>query len=158
MKSYVFNVLAAFVVMSLAVAFVAGCSKSTDPVVDTNIVNYNVAIKGENSVPALSNTGSGTLVGTYNKTTKALSYTLTWTLTNSAIATLAHFHGPVAATSTAGVRVTIFSAQNTTGSITGTATLDATMETELLAGLWYCNLHSTLNAGGALRGQMIATP
>lgn len=37
----------------------------------------------------------------------------------------------------------------------GNATLSAQQETELLAGLWYVNIHSTNCGGGEIRGQIV---
>src|SRR3990172_2019967 len=40
------------------------------------------------------------------------------------------------------------------GKLTGAVTLTAAQETDLLAGKWYLNIHSSLAAGGELRAQL----
>jgi CHRD domain len=119
-------------------------------------IKYDLILTGENHTPAVNNAGRGTFTGTYDKSTKTMTYTATWTLNNGAIATMAHFHGPASSTQNAGIQIGMFMAQNTTGNFSGTATLSATQETDLLAGRWYINIHSTLNGSGALRVQLPA--
>lgn len=66
----------------------------------------------------------------------------------------AHFHGPAPAGVNAGVQITL-----PLGSpITGSAVLSAAQETDLLNGLWYVNIHSSLYGGGEIRGQLLPVP
>ena len=51
----------------------------------------------------------------------------------------------------AGVTVGIGTANPAVGS----ATISASQETDLLAGLWYVNVHSTAFGGGEIRGQVL---
>ncbi len=85
----------------------------------------------------------------------------------------AHFHGPAPAGVATGIQIEIGTAISvfnsaaedvvvilsgvgaTDGTFMGTATLDATQMADLLAGLWYVNLHTALNPGGELRAQML---
>ena len=46
----------------------------------------------------------------------------------------------------------------TFGSFSGTATVSATVETHLLAGLVYWNLHTSFRPGGEIRGQIVLVP
>jgi hypothetical protein len=59
----------------------------------------------------------------------------------------------------AGVRVPI---PHTDGlnadTLIGSATISDAFEAELLAGLWYINIHSTFRPGGEIRGQVIPEP
>ncbi len=41
--------------------------------------------------------------------------------------------------------------------VVGNAVLVAGQVTDLLAGLWYLNLHTTLHLGGEIRGQVLAS-
>jgi hypothetical protein len=146
--------VAFMVAFMIVVVFGSACTPATS----SDEVKYEVQLRSENNVPTpLTNEGTGTLNATYNKSTKVLNYTLTWNLTRGN-ATAAHFHGPAPATANAGIRVPIFTTAQTgnTGTFTATATLTADQETELLAGNWYCNLHSNQFPAGAMRGQMIA--
>jgi hypothetical protein len=42
------------------------------------------------------------------------------------------------------------------GAFSGSATITETQEGQLLAGLWYTNIHSTFRPGGEIRGQVLA--
>jgi hypothetical protein len=146
----VFSAVAVCLIVVLA-------SCSTQPAANTNKITYDVTLTGENQTPVISDAGTGKFTGTYDKTTKVITYKLTWTLTKSAIATLSHFHGPADSKTNAGVQIGIFGAQNTSGSFEGvTPALTDTQATDLLAGRWYVNLHSTLNGSGAIRAQLPA--
>lgn len=97
-------------------------------------------------------TGLGTI--TLDTVTKQLSWNITWgglVGTETAM----HFHGPALTTQNAGVQIG-------TGIIgppvIGNAILNAAQEADLLAGLWYLNLHTTTFPGGEIRGQVLAVP
>src|SRR5262249_6132137 len=101
--------------------------------------------------------GTGTITGTYDKNTNVLNYTITWTgLSGPPVA--AHFHGPADRNTAAAVLVPITLPTNAAaaGTLTGTATLTDQQETDMLAGLWYYNLHTTANPNGEIRGQVTA--
>ncbi len=66
--------------------------------------------------------------------------------------TVSHFHGPAAAGATAGVQVGI----NPIGTPnTNSATISEAQEADLLAGLWYVNIHSSTCSLGEIRGQVV---
>lgn len=94
--------------------------------------------------------GTGTLVGTFNTVSKVLTWNITWSgLTGTP--TLMHFHGPAATNQNAVVQENVGVAGPP---VVGTATLDASQEADLIAGLWYLNLHTTTSPGGEIRGQV----
>jgi hypothetical protein len=119
-----------------------------------------------------SASGTGSATGTYDTITNIL----TWEVSVSGLsapATLAHFHGPSPGPGTnAGVRVELPSlslgtlAGNTSGDFSGSVDLDlltnpplpaggaAQLESELLGGLWYLNVHTTAFPAGEIRGQV----
>lgn len=108
-----------------------------------------------NEVPANPSTGMGTLEGSFDKQTKMLNWTVTYSgLTGPVKA--GHFHGPAMAGQNSGV------ALGFTGSvdspIKGTATLTDAQAADLLAGKWYVNLHTAAHAGGEVRGQVVVAP
>ena len=136
----------------------ASCNNDDDA--DDNLVTFrNIALSGANEVPAVTTTGNGSFEGTYDRSTKVLTYTLRWSLGDAAASTVnMHFHGPADTTETTGIRVPITgfptgSANRTYSS--STPALDATQEEELLNGKWYVNIHSSTYPGGELRGQLI---
>jgi hypothetical protein len=66
-----------------------------------------------------------------------------------------HFHGPALPNQNAGVQVN-------TGvvgpPVIGNAIISELQEADLLAGLWYLNLHTTAFGGGEIRGQVLVVP
>lgn len=81
------------------------------------------------------------------------SWNISWS--GLSAATAAHFHGPAAAGVNAGVQVPIDFSMNPS---TGTAVLDAGQAADLLAGLWYINIHTQDFPGGEIRGQVVPEP
>ena len=145
----------------LIAAVIAGlsftsCDKDDDD--DNGKVTYTLSatLNGDKEVPPVQTVAVGTITGSYNTSTNALSYTATWSGL-SGPASGAHFHGPASTTETAGVAVgaTGFPAEEA-GTFSGTATLTDAQETDLLGGKWYFNIHTAENPGGEIRGQVAA--
>jgi len=116
-------------------------------------------------VPAITSNGYGRITALYDNVTKVLMYNVTWQLnkgTTDSTVTNAHFHAPSpVGGASAGVAVAVSTTDMVTknsGRSAGAVTLTAAQETDLLAGNMYFNIHSTLAAGGELRGQLIANP
>ncbi|OGA19148.1 MAG: hypothetical protein A3G25_06565 [Betaproteobacteria bacterium RIFCSPLOWO2_12_FULL_63_13] len=108
----------------------------------------------ETSVP--SSSGYGSVTALYDTATKTLVYSIVYQLNPEATATAAHFHGPAALGSNAGVAIGLpTQPTGNAGKLTGSVTLTAAQEAELLAGNWYVNIHSSLSSGGELRAQLL---
>jgi hypothetical protein len=104
--------------------------------------------------------GFGTVTGVYNDVSNQLCFTMSWTLdTTSTLVSNAHFHGPATPLQDAGVQIGItgFSTARI-GTHTQIVTPNETQEGQLLAGLWYLNIHSDQFGQGELRGQMVSIP
>ncbi len=134
--------------LALVVITITSCSK---PQVSTQ--NYYVAFKatlnGASETPVNPSAASGTATATYNKNTRILNINVTYT---GITATLAHIHK--GAVGVAGG--TVFTFPKLTSPIYYTSTeLDATQETDLLANLYYVNIHSAAYPNGEIRGQLI---
>ncbi|MCH8269588.1 MAG: CHRD domain-containing protein [Planctomycetes bacterium] len=67
----------------------------------------------------------------------------------------AHFHGPAPIGINAGV---LFGLPPGSPKIGSVGPLSATQQADLLAGLWYVNIHSSQFPGGEIRGQVIPAP
>jgi len=106
--------------------------------------------------PATSSSGYGSVTVLYDTATKNLLYSAVYQLNAGATATSSHFHGAAALGANAGVQIALpTQPSGNSGKLIGVVTLTATQETDLLAGRWYFNLHSSLAAGGELRAQLI---
>ena len=135
----------------LAIVLLAGCSMTPMMPAASPMV---ARLSGSNEVPSVPTSGSGTAEVSFDRQSKLLSWTITYSgLTGPA--TGAHFHGPAMLTENAGVVVPL------TGSlaspITGSATLTELQAADLMAGKWYFNLHTTAHPGGEIRGQVNAS-
>jgi hypothetical protein len=133
----------------------SACEDDDDDLPSNEVRFQNIALTGANERPAVTTNNSGTFNGIYNKDTKVISYTVTWT---GFTATAMHFHKadptiagpvviPVAGTGTPATY---------TAPITGnTRPLTEAEEADLLNGLWYFNIHSAQYPGGEIRGQLV---
>ena len=113
-------------------------------------VKLKAELKGSNEVPPNNSAASGTAEATLDTETKVLTWTVTFKdLTGPAVG--AHFHGPSEPGKNAGIALPFKTVQSP---IEGTATLNETQVSDLVAGKWYANIHTAANPGGELRGQM----
>jgi hypothetical protein len=121
-----------------------------------SVSKKGIALTGAQEVPAVSPSGSGTLDVSYDKSTKTLRYSATWTGMTDSV-TMMHFHGPADKGANAGVLYPIHDfTPGTSGTATGTVKLDEEKlkEADLLGGKWYYNIHSKTHPGGEIRGQV----
>jgi hypothetical protein len=98
--------------------------------------------------------GIGSGVITLDTVTNALTWNISW---SGLLGTpsLMHFHGPALTNQNAGVQVGV----GVLGPpVIGNAVISDLQEADLLAGLWYLNLHTTAFAGGEIRGQVLVVP
>lgn len=113
-------------------------------------VHLGGTLTGAQEVPAVASAGTGTLDATFEKDTRRLAWTLTYSGL-SGRATAAHFHGPAAAGQNAGVLVPF---PNPASPISGETTLTEAQASDLLAGRWYANVHTAAHPGGEIRAQV----
>lgn len=110
---------------------------------------------------AQANAGAGTGspgIGSADIILDTVSGQLSWTITWSGLIgtpTLMHFHGPALPGQNAGVQVNTGVAGPP---VNGAAILSPAQQSDLLAGLWYLNLHTTSFGGGEIRGQVLPEP
>ena len=128
-------------------AGLAACSGMED-----HTARLSANLTGAAEVPPVRSTGAGNATVTLDKATKTLSWNVAYRgLTGPARA--AHFHGPAAAGANAGVLVDMKAGESP---MQGSATLTDAQIADLLAGLWYINIHTAANPGGEIRGQVVA--
>lgn len=126
---------------------------------NATIISLSSVIDGAQETPVVVTPATGSATLTYDDVSNLLS----WTISYSGLigtSSNAHFHGPAAiGVGPAGVQLGIpFTAGLTSDTLIGSGTLTATQETQLLAGLWYINIHSTFRPGGEIRGQVLVVP
>jgi hypothetical protein len=139
-----------------ATVALAGCgmmnSGTTAGAVPSNEVKFAATLSAASEVPPNTSAGTGALTASLDKNTNVLSWRMSYEgLTGPA--TMAHFHGPAAPGTNAGV-VVPFPSPATPSS--GSATLTAPQIADLMAGKWYANVHTQKNPGGEIRGQVLA--
>jgi hypothetical protein len=122
------------------------------------LYQLTASLDGAQETPPVATPATGSATVTFDDTTNLLSWTISFsgllgTMTN------AHFHGPAPVGVPAGVRVGIpFTAGVQADTLVGSATISNAFATELLGGLWYINIHSSLYPGGEIRGQVVPEP
>lgn len=141
------------VVSALAVAALAGIASARP------MFHYEFGLDGLQEAPTpVVTPATGFGVVDYDSDTNLLSWTITF---QDLIGDLsnAHFHGPAAPGVAASPRVSIpFVPGGMSGMLVGSLNISEPFEAELLAGLWYVNIHSTFRPGGEIRGQVVPTP
>lgn len=138
-------------VLTLAVLCVglifASCKKEE---VASSDVAFMAMLSGSEEVPAVTTTATGMLDGVYNKDTKILTYTVTFT---GVTPTAWHIHK--AAKGANGGVIFNLGSTFTTPFKSATAALTAEQETDLMAGNYYVNIHSAKSPSGEIRGQLL---
>ena len=129
-------------------------------VADAAVVTWSASLAPENEVPPQLNAplgATGSATGTLETDTNLLSWDVSWTGL-SGVAVGAHFHGPATTTQNAGVVVNIGAISGLDSPSAGSTTIDDNVEQALLGGLLYINVHTQLNPGGEVRGQVVPAP
>ena len=93
--------------------------------------------------------GTGTATMIFDDATSILSWNIAWQNLIAPVV-VAHFHGAALPNQNASVQVPIGIATPEIGN----AILDSAQASDLLAGLWYINIHTAAHPGGEIRGQI----
>ena len=134
---------------SLAALVVAG-TLIVAPAAFAEVVPLKADLKASNEVPPNDSAATGAAEASYDSDTKALSVTATFDgLSGPAMG--AHIHGPGEQGANAGIVLRFELVESPT---TLTATLTDEQAADLLAGKLYVNIHTELNPGGEIRGNL----
>ncbi len=131
------------VLASFAVIIAGSASAATE--------KFHATLAAASEVPPSKSTGSGEANASLDTATHELTYDVTFTGFASDV-TAAHIHGPAPEGKNAGVVVPLGNMPKSP--IHGSAKLTPEQEKELTAGMYYVNVHSKNNPGGAIRGQL----
>lgn len=121
------------------------------------VFKYNFILDGSQEVPPVATPGSGTARVVFNSSNNELKWDISWSGLLGATTGM-HFHGPAMPGVNAGVQIDIGAISGLVSPSIGSTTLTPTQATDLLAGLYYVNIHSTMHPAGEIRGQVVPSP
>ena len=136
-----------------AVSF-SSCDDDNDEQVNNM---YTISGNGSSSlvVPPFTGTGTGTITGTFDKSTNMLNYNIGWTGLTDTASNVGFYSGATGVSGNSAQNLAV-SVQGMTGSATGTLTLTDQQESDLLNGNWYYSVGTLANSTGEVRGQVTA--
>lgn len=144
--------LPAIVAAALWLVLASGCSLQQTRSERDHLAAFSTRMTGMNEVPPVNTTATGTVDAVLDRRTRLLRWKMSYS-NLSGPATLAHFHGPAPIGANAAVALAF--AQPVASPYEGRAMLTQQQAADLLAGLWYVNVHTAAHPGGEMRGQMI---
>lgn len=130
---------------------IAGCAVMFAGAASAATVKYHATLTAASEVPPTKSTGSGDATASLDTATHELTYDVTFSGLEGD-ATAAHIHGPAEMGKNAGVVLPLGSAPKSP--MHGTAKLTPEQEQQMAAGMYYVNVHTKDNPGGAIRGQL----
>ncbi len=154
------------IAVSILAIGAAGCGSSS-PTTPSNLTIFTVQLSAQNEVPPITNaesTGRGTAVITINSAANTIDFNVSLnSFPAGSQANVAHIHPGAAGVNgaplvntglTAGTAI-VMPAGSGTFSLTGVP-VSADKIAQILANpsTFYFNVHTTLNPGGAIRGQL----
>lgn len=123
---------------------------------DAALFNYNFPLSGLQEVPPNASPAVGTGLVTLNTDTNMLSWDISFGGLLAPVSA-SHFHAPALPGVNAGVVLPIAGA-GAISPIIGQSVISDLFESQILGGLSYVNVHSTMFPGGEIRGQVVPEP
>jgi hypothetical protein len=146
LKNCIMRKLSYILLLSGVVVTAISCSKAKE----FNRTFYHTILAGSNEVPGRATGGYGDASGYLDNDTKTLTLTIHY---DNLRAPLTAWHIHKAAAGSNGSVIFNFGTPQPSGFIY-TTTLTAEQEADLANGLFYVNLHTSVFAGGEIRGQL----
>ena len=125
-------------------------------IMESQMVYLKAVLQGSQEVLANASTAMGTVIVRYNTVTNSLELGGNYQNLTTDI-TMSHIHGPAAPGVDASVISPLINNLGTSGILVGTGILTESQEADLLAGLYYVNVHTSTYLGGEIRGQLTTT-
>lgn len=123
-----------------------------------HIMPFTALLTGGQEVPANDSKAFGVAFMTFERKTRMLCYSITFTDDKlTGVETVAHFHGPAAPGEVANIIFDITPDPSPLGSPKNgcVGPLTRRQVRELIRGLFYINIHSNVFPGGEIRGQVL---
>jgi hypothetical protein len=143
------------------------CEKNAEKKKNTDYQKNGILMTAAQEVPVNNSTAIGIMDVSYSKETRLLTWSVTWSGLTGPVA-LMHIHGLAPKGYSAGVIYNIITPSNglatpnatlygATGKFSGQVLADGFVikEQDLLNGLYYMNIHTSVNPGGEIRGQIV---
>ena len=121
------------------------------------IINLEASIDASQVVGGSASLATGFGSMTLDDVTNSLNWNISWS-NLSGSATAMHFHGPATPGTNAGVEINIGTISGLTSPSIGGTTISSSQANDLLAGLWYINIHTAAYPAGEIRGQVNVVP
>lgn len=119
----------------------------------TNRIQFVTNLDGGQETPPVETIANGSGMVYLDRAARKLFWEISYNDLSSPV-TAAHFHGPVGPGVAAGVQLKMAPTNATTNRIAGEATLTDEQMRQVLAGLWYVNIHTEKYPDGEIRGQV----
>lgn len=116
-------------------------------------IQFVTNLDGGQETPPVETVANGSGMVYLDRATKKLLWDISYNDLSSPV-TAAHFHGPVGPGVPADVQLTLAPLSATTNRIAGEANLTDEQMRQVLAGLWYINIHTEKPPDGEVRGQV----
>jgi hypothetical protein len=147
---------------------ISGCGGGNgSPTNPSAIRVFTVQLSAQNEVPAITNAerdARGTAVLTFNTDANTIDFNVSLNnFPTDSVVRIAHIHGPASRAATAGIVVDTTLSQGTVALVNGAGTfsfpgrsVSKALMDQILASpeSFYFNVHTVLNGGGAVRGQL----
>ena len=117
------------------------------------ITTYNMNLNGASEVPANASPATAAVRVTLDQANGDVVVDGTFTGLTTPV-TAAHIHGPAAAGANAAIIVPLTITGTTSGTITGTGNMNSGQMNDMLTGMTYVNIHSSMYPSGEIRAQI----
>ncbi len=141
----------------MAGLFAACLLLATDANAATHSLSSTIDGAQANAGAGTGSPGTGSAAMTYDDVSGLFAWDIAWGGLQG-VETVMHFHGPAGPGANAGVQVDFGNISGIASPSIGSTVINAQQGNDLLAGLWYINIHTTLFPGGEIRGQVVPSP